>query len=142
MERIPGKCEMIIQYKILSLGPLREGPQLLAEVEGELIISIKGKIIFSEKGILLLEFAKELSSWLSSDNGDFLYESMDFEDSPILFFKKQPDGLWLIGSVWDPETYPDIVSDVLKVACKSFINELIIDLKSYGLDCECYLQSV
>lgn len=131
---------MIIQYKNLSLGALREGPQLLAEVEGELIISIEGKNIFSEKGILLLEFAKEISSWLSLDNGDFLYESMDFEDSPILFFQKQPNGLWLIGSVWDLETYPGIVSDVLKEACKSFINELVDDLKSYGLDCECYLQ--
>lgn len=142
MERIPGKCEMIIHYKNLSLGALSEGPQLLAEVEGELIISIRGGSIFSEKGILLLEFAKEVSSWLSSDNDVFLYESMDFEDSPIIFFQKQPNGLWLIGSAWDRKTYPDIMSDVLKEACKSFINELVDDLKSYGLDCKCYLQSL
>ncbi|HKS33164.1 MAG TPA: hypothetical protein VJS14_05490 [Enterobacteriaceae bacterium] len=140
MERIPGKCEMIIQYKNLSLGTLREGPQLLAEVEGELIISVGEKNVFCEKGILLLEFAKEVSSWLLMDNGDFLYESMDFEDSPILFFQKQPNGLWLIGSVWSLETYPDIASHILKEACKSFINELVDDLKSYELDCECYLQ--
>ncbi len=41
---------MIIHYKNLPLGALREGPQLLAEVEGELIISIRMGSIFSEKG--------------------------------------------------------------------------------------------
>lgn len=50
MERIPGKCEMIIQYKNFSLGTLREGLQFLAEVEGELIISIEGKNIFPKRG--------------------------------------------------------------------------------------------
>ena len=129
---------MIIQYKDLVLGTIKKGPQLLAEVEEELILSIKGKIIFSEKGILLLEFAKEVSPWLSLDNGDFIYESMDFEESPVLFFKKQPDDLWMIGSVWNRETYTGIVNYPLKEACRSFINELFDDLKSRGLDCECF----
>ena len=62
-----------------------------AYTEGNLSITNDGKEFLNADGILLVEFAVVLKKWLLAiDAGridNFVYESMDFEESPILEFK-------------------------------------------------------
>ena len=124
---------MNICFSITKLDDSRGWPRLYSEVEGVLSVIIDGKSIFNEGGILLLELAHELARWLSTieagNLGDFLYESMDYEDSPILEFKRRGDG-WDISSVWMDGKQPQcfVLHDDLVKAVKAFIYDLRRDL--------------
>lgn len=77
---------------------------MLADVEGNLKITIEERIFFDEKYILLLELAIMLIKWInkieSGEIVDFYYESMDYEDQPILYFKENVNLTWNLYSVW------------------------------------------
>ncbi|OCG47387.1 MULTISPECIES: DUF7878 domain-containing protein [Gilliamella] len=128
MERIPCEFSVEINYTDLNINNITSGPQLFSEVEGQLLIYINNKVIFSEKEILLLELAKQLKDWLHNYDKDFYYESMDYEDSPILFFKRINLNNWQISGIWMNRTYANIKLSDLMFACNSFIDKLIIDL--------------
>ena len=79
------------------------GWKMLADVEGRFQVRINNKIFFDEERILVLELALALMKWIEkTESGniiDFYYESMDFEDKPLLKFT-QNDDIWNIYSVW------------------------------------------
>ncbi|GAA5107651.1 hypothetical protein GCM10023211_09000 [Orbus sasakiae] len=130
MERIPCELSIKIDYTNLSVGEVLLTSQLFTEIEGSLFISLENKVIFSESGILLLELAKQLNDWLKDPQYDFEYYSMDYEDGPILFFKRDGIECWKIGSVWMEEIYSSI--DIFEIinASKKFIDKLCRQLHS------------
>ena len=74
--------------------------RLVADTEGELVITKNGRCIFVHGEILLVEFARALGEWLKLNRGninqDFVYNSMDFEEEPIVAFRQQKTGDLLI----------------------------------------------
>lgn len=133
MERISGELAMKILFSIKNQPISFWGPKLYSEIEGELSIFIDDKLIFNESGILLLEFAHYLARWLSAlekgDVRDFTYESMDYEDCPIIEFKYR-DGNWDMSSIWidKQRTKYTVLHNTLIYAVRRFINELRDDL--------------
>lgn len=129
MERIPGERAMNICFSISSRPTSPCGPKLFSEVEGGLSILIDGKIVFNEVGILLLELAQCMNHWLSAIKegrlGDFIYESMDYEDGPVLEFNRRNGG-WNISSVWMEERRPKcfVLHEDLVKAVGDFISEI------------------
>ena len=79
-----------------------------AYTEGNLSIINEGKEFLNADGILLVEFAVVLKKWLLAiDAGkmdNFVYESMDFEESPIVEKllnngKVKPASVWQVHRV-------------------------------------------
>ena len=134
MERIPSKFSINIDYTDLFIGEVSSNPQLFSEVEGNLFISIDNIPVFSENGILLLELAKKLNDWIYEKQGDFEYYSMDYEEGPILFFKKEITGYWQFGSIWMEKVYSDIELSKIVVASKEFIDKLLYELQLKKVD--------
>ncbi|TWH39596.1 hypothetical protein CAL7102_08844 [Dulcicalothrix desertica PCC 7102] len=109
------------------------GCKMLADVEGDLKITLGEKFFFDEEYILLLELAITLIKWInkieSGEIVDFYYESMDYEDEPILAFKVNTDSTWHLFSVW--QNFNDsshIFLEELIQSTKAFITHLAAHL--------------
>ena len=73
--------------------------------EGVVSLSIADKVVFKEEGILIVELYLALNKWIEEkdeqEKTDFIYESMDFEESPILAFMYEPHiDAYKFDSVW------------------------------------------
>ena len=106
--------------------------KLLADIEGELEIDVDNRSFFSEKYFLLLEFGIELSKWLnkikSDDVVDFSYETVSFNEGPILEFIQSSEDSWRILSQWQKfECNYKIPQDVLM----SSVEKLLAELESH-----------
>lgn len=129
-----------ISFSNVSVRPKTGGWKMLADVEGNLTITLGKNIFFNKEYILLLELAVALIRWVnkikSGEIANFHYESMDYEDEPILAFIINDDQTWRLYSVWETFTNSShISSEELLQATKKFIAELIIYLKTnFGLD--------
>lgn len=107
-------------------------PIVTSEIEGTLIIKVNNCIIFNEEDLLLLEFAIYVKKWLDSDKkSNFIYESMEFEEKPILSFEKIEENLWKINSVWFNQDQGDICVSHLELvnACTNFLSEFKNEFK-------------
>ena len=135
-----------IDFKITTLPKVPMKPEryrLIVDIEGELTISKKNKIIFSHGDILLVEFARSVRRWLEFNDKniteDFVYNSMDFEEEPVIAFRLQEIGDLLIESsllevpghiLFEPE---DLIR-ALKYFLRKLYDALIctgINLKNY-----------
>lgn len=112
---------------------------MLADFEGSLKITIGENIFFDEEDILLLELVVALIRWInkikSGEMIDFYYESMDYEERPILAFMLNNNS-WQLYSVW--EVFADdsnfSIEEILYAANK-YIIALQTHLKTnFGLD--------
>lgn len=79
-----------------------------------------------------MELAEQLVNWIHNKK-DFFYEPMDYEDSPILFFKENSLKTWEIGSVWLEDIYSNIKLSDLICACMNFIISLVHELESKNI---------
>jgi len=119
--------------------------KILADVEGELEILFKEKMFFQEEYILLLEFGVFLSKWVSNvksgANEDFVYETMDYSEGPILEFQKQEGGGWKFYSDWQKIVIDEEFSleELLKVIEKFLIDLKVQLQKIYNISLEDYL---
>ncbi|MEK4349234.1 hypothetical protein MKX41_00210 [Paenibacillus sp. FSL R5-0475] len=103
--------------------------KLLADIEGEIEIIINNKIFFSEKYLLLLEFGIELKKWWvkvkSNEKTSFSYETMSFNEGPILEFAHIAEGKWRIFSQWQKfDCNQEIPQKVLMNSVEKFLGEL------------------
>jgi len=108
---------------------------MLADVEGSLKINLGGNIFFEEDDILLLELVVALIKWLhkieSGEIVDLYYESMDYEEQPILAFITNDGCTWHLYSVWQNFNDSSHISlNVLLQTTKNFIIELITHLQT------------
>jgi hypothetical protein len=145
MERISSKLK--ISFSNVEVLSKDYGWKMLADVEGSLKIIIEDKLFFDEQSILLLELALALIKWIEMiESGkmiDFYYESMDYEDKPILAFMLTDNNSWRLYSVW--EIFADDNNLSLKEIIYSiniYTNELFLHLKNnFGFDFKSFLQS-
>ncbi len=93
--------------------------------EGVLTLRINEITLFSEDGILLVEFCAALQDWVNKNNSsDFVYESMDFEESPIIAFIYSPESnTYDFQSIWKLSDGTVSFSEI-KEAFSVFRNEL------------------
>lgn len=112
-----------------------KGGKLAVDIEGYLMIYINEKIFFHEECILLVELAKHLHRWMQKIElnliTDFYYESMDYEDKPILHFVNK-EKYWQIYSVWEQFSSEDKLSteDIL-CSARQYITDLKYELKNH-----------
>ena len=128
------KHRIEIAYTELANSELFEGAKTVAEVEGKLAIFINNRLVFCENHILLLELAIFFSNWLENiERGiiiDFYYESMDYEDRPILKFYNLKHNKWHLYSVWQEFSYTETINlKELKRAVEKYVFDLKRDLE-------------
>ncbi|MGL5941667.1 MAG: hypothetical protein ACRC2S_15040 [Waterburya sp.] len=145
MERISSKLK--ISFSNVEVLSKDLGWKMLADVEGSLKITIEDKLFFDEESILLLELALALMKWIEMiESGkmiNFYYESMDYEDQPILAFMLNDNNSWRLYSIW--EIFADKNNLSLKEITHSvslYIDELLVHLKNnFEFDFRLFLQS-
>ncbi len=132
MDSIPRSHEIEITYKFSSTIPKEINKKFIADFEGCLQIKLEGMIIFSEEDMLLAEFLFVCTQWLLSSEKDdsFIYDSMDYEDSPIISVKKEGQ-VSFFETVWpmDNVIYPvKLQGQEWKKAVEIFIQKLKDDI--------------
>ena len=132
-----------INFKIVTMPLGAERYRLIADTEGELVITKNGQCIFSHGEILLVEFARVLGEWLKLNrrnvNQDFVYNSMDFEQEPVVAFRQKEAGDLLIET--SLLTIPEstlIKPDELITASTEFLQKLHDTLVREGVCFENY----
>ncbi len=128
------EATMKIEYELNSMPAKDWKTYSQAYVEGVFRIYILDELYLEESGFLLAEFASVLKRWFketqNDNNSDFVYESMDSDEAPILSFKNNGCG-FIIKSVWE-RFECDVVLDKSRVLEKlnSFVEELSEQLES------------
>lgn len=112
---------------------LQKNNKLLADIEGKLKIHIGEILFFEDEYLLLLEFAVDLQKWLNNINNgnyeDFTYTTMDYDEGPILEFKKTNKKSWYINSVWSSlQNGLEVELNQLIESAKLFLIEIDKDL--------------
>ncbi|AFZ38003.1 hypothetical protein Sta7437_4541 (plasmid) [Stanieria cyanosphaera PCC 7437] len=140
MERFSSKHKLEIVFNIVSVPFCLEGAKTVADIEGNLIVYIKKRIFLKEEDILLLEFAIILNRWLQNIQNheikNFYYESMNYEEQPILEFVKIDEKKWNLQSVWEEFKNDEYVDfNELLTAATNYITKLKHELKQeFNLD--------
>ncbi|KAI9131311.1 hypothetical protein [Acaryochloris sp. CCMEE 5410] len=120
---------------------IREWWQALINIEATFCITI-GKIqMIQEPHFCVVELVNALRCWEASSNylSDFEYESMNEEETELLWFQLTSEDRWLVGSAWQQTECPDPVStQALKTAIhifnKSVEQSVANDLGVYLMD--------
>jgi len=124
--------EIHYEIKILPLG--KERYRLLVDTEGSLKLTVNGDVIFTDEGILLVEFASTLHQWITSfskeNPSELFYESMDFEEKPLIQFSPMDDESYEFYSPWQEKPNIRISGDALLQESKKFIGSLYRELQS------------
>jgi len=116
---------MKIEFNIIEIPKLTgKSYEIDSYTEGTITFSCKSESLETLEGILLVEFAMALSSWLNDSNDvDMYYESQDFEESPLILFHRDNLNKFVVTSA--------LVEGELKVneedlisGSKKFIQEL------------------
>ncbi len=136
MKFTPSKQKLKINFTIINVPTVFEGSKAQADVEGKLKIYIDKELFFDEENILLLELAISLNDWAKkikqNEINNFYYESMDYEDEPILAFVNEQEDIWNLRFVW--EVFPsksEIKLTVLTEITQHYINKLKCELKKF-----------
>ena len=112
--------------------------EVVRDVEGPMRICIESQVFFGEPVMLSLELAISLRKWTDAVRAgkieDFVYESME-HDGPLLEFRRQPDGSWLVYSIWQRfESMARFSTGELLDAAGDFIERLRGEIgRLYGL---------
>ena len=132
---------MKFNFKIEEFPNETESYHVPAYTEGNLRLTYDGKEFLNVDGILLVEFAIMLKKWLlvveAGRMDSFVYESMDFEESPILEFKLLNNSTVKPASVWQIHEGNEVALETVVNAGKNYLRELVDEVKStYHYDLE------
>tara|TARA_R110001583_G_scaffold161391_1_gene313296 strand:+ start:3178 stop:3564 length:387 start_codon:yes stop_codon:yes gene_type:complete len=110
--------------------------RLISDTEGWLSIEKDDEKIFFCDGILLVEFARALANWINNTHKkseDFIYNSMDFEDEPLIAIIKNK-GYFLESSITGMENKYEISLNEFIDSAISFLKEIRCELTMSGVD--------
>lgn len=102
---------------------IKEWWQALINIEATFCLSVGKVQIIQEPHYCVVELVNALRRWEASSNylSDFGYESMNEEETELLWFRLTSENRWLIGSAWQHAECPDSVpTQVLKTAIQIF----------------------
>lgn len=129
-----------IEFTIHSLPKDNESYRLITNTEGNLTILHEDTPIFSHNGILLVEFARQLNKWLDNNrksSENFFYNSMDFEEDPVIAFKLNDNlKFYLESTLTIIDKNIVIEKDNLLYATKQFLQNLQKELISERINLE------
>lgn len=130
---------IVFEFKIVDLPKSPERYRLLTDTSGALALKLNGFEVFFHDSILLAEFARTLSEWITGvelgEKEDFKYRSMDFEEEPILAFEWEKDNkISLRSEVYMIDRGIRISPTCLVPAARDFLDELRVDLEEGGVD--------
>jgi len=145
MDGISNKMEMRFAFE--SSGVADSAPAgtdnhvlQLMQIEGELTILVDRVEYVSENGFLLLAFAAALSNWLKGkEQGsitDFSYTAADYDDAPVIEFKRASKDIWEICSLCgiDQRSYIFYVEEIVR-SSREFLSKFQKRLRSeYSLE--------
>ena len=78
--------------------------------ERDFSISVNGQIFFCQPHFPMLEFAQYCQQWLKKPGKDFVYNTIESDENPLIAFYKQKD-VWRLESVWKKFECNEIFSD-------------------------------
>ena len=143
MDRLSSKIRIDFEINTVKIDKsliVSNDRKLLADIEGDLRIWVEGCVFFQDEYILLLEFAVMLTNWVVKIENrlfdDFVYETMDYSEGPILEFKQRPNSMWEINSIWANKVNR-ICFDLqeITIAAKKFLADFQKDLyKKYLIE--------
>lgn len=102
---------------------IREWWQILINIEATFCITVGKVQIIQEPHYCVVELVNALRRWEASSTylSDFEYESMNEEETELLWFRLASEDRWLVGSAWQQTECPDLVStQALKTAIQIF----------------------
>ncbi|XVU23983.1 hypothetical protein ACQPZJ_43235 [Actinoplanes sp. CA-054009] len=128
---------MKIRYTNLTARDLRgDGlADFLVNVEADIEVVAGDAVIYSERLFPVLELARELITWINGrDGGDFVLESLSFDESGAISIVRKSDG-WAADSVFAPDQPSGSVAwEEIVTAVSDFADRLRIGLSGLGLD--------
>lgn len=68
-------------------------------VEATLALSIGDRLIYTEPMFPIVELRQAISAWMPTLSTDFEFISMESDEPGLIWFRRQPSGLWRAGSI-------------------------------------------
>ena len=108
--------------------------RLYAYVEGDLRVVIDDEVVVGVEGALLVEFALVLHRWLwgaGASDADLYYASMDFEEEPVLAFRRAAEGSgYFVDSAWLKSMKRRVPREQIVVAAEQYLKLLSREMMS------------
>lgn len=94
-------------------------------VEATLALTIGDRLIYTEPMFPIVELRQAISAWMPTISTDFEFISMESDEPGLIWFRRQPSGLWRAGSIHqdDIATQELDTADVL-VGCADFVTRI------------------
>ncbi|RZU15898.1 hypothetical protein EV645_3438 [Kribbella rubisoli] len=128
---------MLLTYDALDLTEVRgRAPvDVLAGVDAGFRVVDGDRVVYEDPSFPVVELAWSLLRWLDQpDRGDFVFDSMSFEEPGALTVRRQGAG-WVFGSVFVPDVASDPVSwGEVERSVRAFTRRVTADLTAVGLD--------
>ena len=91
--------ELVIEFdRLRAEGPLDHRHEKLLNIQADLRITVGGREWFSQPMFPVVELAAAADRWLSR-GGDFVFETMEAEESPFLWVRDEAGGC-TVGAAW------------------------------------------
>jgi len=135
MDSIPTKLEFKFQITDFNIDNIEKDWQLILRIVADFEILINGKVFFNEPQFPVVEFAMQAAAWSRNVKENFDYESMESDESPLIWFNSKNDN-YTVGSPWQKyEERNPIEREVLQTSLNNFIEALRKELVSdYEID--------
>ena len=94
--------EFVFTDAIMELPRIRDNFDLLVGVSATLTIRVGDRVLFEEADLPIVELRVQLAQWLAklASGNDFELDSLESDDTGIVWIRKVSSGKWQIGSVW------------------------------------------
>ena len=94
MDSVPGEVGFLCEDLRSSVEDPHETWQLLLRIGAKFSVSIDGRTLYSEEDFPVVELASYSESWMGGDQSDFLFLSMESDESPLLGFYYESSGFF------------------------------------------------
>jgi len=89
--------------------------------EREFEISVDGQVFFYESMFPILELAQYCQKWINDRNSDFIYNTVESDENPLIAFNRVEGG-WKLESVWREFECKKVFSETDVI---NFVNKII-----------------
>jgi len=120
--------ELVIEFdRLRAEGPLDHRHELL-NIQADLRIAVGGREWFSQPMFPVVELAAAADRWLSR-GGDFVFESMEAEESPFLWVRDVAGGC-VVGAAWQVfEERRPLSCEQVRKAWAHFVNQVVEEVR-------------
>ncbi len=117
--------EIAFSDAVFERKTLRDRYDLLLGVVATLTVAVGSRSVYAEPLFPIVELRVALERWLLSarvDETDFMFESMESDEAGLVWIRRQPSGIWIVGSQHQFGPAADGLDfDDVEVGCGIFI---------------------